>query len=72
VLGLGIGLFYSSITTAAVTSLDASRSSPAGGIVYMCQVAGAPSGWASTPPSSAQAELARHDRATALASAIPR
>jgi EmrB/QacA subfamily drug resistance transporter len=40
VLGLGIGLFYSSITTAAVTSLDASRSSLAGGIVYMCQVAG--------------------------------
>jgi EmrB/QacA subfamily drug resistance transporter len=40
VLGLGIGLFYSSITTAAVTSLDASRSSLAGGIIYMCQVAG--------------------------------
>jgi EmrB/QacA subfamily drug resistance transporter len=40
VLGLGIGLFYSSVTTAAVTSLDASRSSLAGGIVYMCQVAG--------------------------------
>ena len=40
VLGLGIGLVYSSITTAAVTSLDASRSSLAGGIVYMCQVAG--------------------------------
>jgi EmrB/QacA subfamily drug resistance transporter len=40
VLGLGIGLFYSSITTAAVTSLDPSRSSLAGGIVYMCQVAG--------------------------------
>jgi EmrB/QacA subfamily drug resistance transporter len=40
VLGLGIGLFYSSVTTAAVTSLDPSRSSLAGGIVYMCQVAG--------------------------------
>jgi MFS family permease len=40
VLGAGIGLFYSSITTAAVTSLDPSRSSLAGGIVYMCQVAG--------------------------------
>jgi MFS family permease len=40
VLGLGIGLFYSSITTAAVTSLDPSRSSLAGGIVYMCQIAG--------------------------------
>ncbi len=40
VLGLGVGLFYSSITTAAVTALDPSRASLAGGIVYMCQVAG--------------------------------
>ena len=40
VLGVGVGLFYSSITTAAVTALDPSRSSLAGGIVYMFQVAG--------------------------------
>jgi EmrB/QacA subfamily drug resistance transporter len=40
VLGVGVGLFYSSITTAAVTALDPSRSSLAGGIVYMCQIAG--------------------------------
>ncbi len=40
VLGVGIGLFYSSVTTLAVTALDASQSSLAGGIVYMCQVAG--------------------------------
>ncbi|MEX1008982.1 MAG: MFS transporter [Acidimicrobiia bacterium] len=40
VLGVGVGLFYSSITTVAVTSLDPSRSSLAGGIVYMCQIAG--------------------------------
>jgi EmrB/QacA subfamily drug resistance transporter len=40
VTGLGVGLFYSSITTAAVTALDPSRSSLAGGIVYMFQVAG--------------------------------
>jgi EmrB/QacA subfamily drug resistance transporter len=40
VLGLGVGLFYSSVTTSAVTALDASRSSLAGGIVYMCQIAG--------------------------------
>jgi EmrB/QacA subfamily drug resistance transporter len=40
VLGVGIGLFYSSVTTAGVTALDASRASLAGGIVYMCQVAG--------------------------------
>jgi MFS family permease len=40
VLGIGIGLFYSSITTTAVTALDPSRSSLAGGIVYMFQIAG--------------------------------
>jgi EmrB/QacA subfamily drug resistance transporter len=40
VLGAGVGLFYSSITTAAVTALDPSRSSLAGGIIYMFQVAG--------------------------------
>jgi EmrB/QacA subfamily drug resistance transporter len=39
-LGLGVGLFYSSVTTAAVTALDPSRASLAGGIVYMFQVAG--------------------------------
>jgi EmrB/QacA subfamily drug resistance transporter len=40
VTGLGIGLFYSAITTAAVTAVDPSRTSLAGGIVYMFQVAG--------------------------------
>jgi MFS family permease len=40
VLGVGVGLFYSSVTTVAVTALDPSQSSLAGGIVYMCQVAG--------------------------------
>jgi EmrB/QacA subfamily drug resistance transporter len=40
ILGLGVGLFYSSVTTAGVTALDPSRSSLAGGIVYMCQIAG--------------------------------
>jgi EmrB/QacA subfamily drug resistance transporter len=40
VLGIGLGLFYSSVTTASVTALDASRSGLAGGIVYMFQIAG--------------------------------
>jgi EmrB/QacA subfamily drug resistance transporter len=40
VLGVGIGLFYSSITTASVTALDVSRAGLAGGIVYMFQIAG--------------------------------
>jgi len=40
VLGLGVGVFYSSVTTAGVTALDPSRASLAGGLVYMCQIAG--------------------------------
>ena len=40
VLGIGVGLFYSSVTTAAVTTLDPARASLAGGVVYMCQIAG--------------------------------
>jgi len=40
VVGVGFGLFYSSITTASVTALDASRTGLAGGIVYMFQIAG--------------------------------
>jgi EmrB/QacA subfamily drug resistance transporter len=40
VVGLGIGLFSTSITSTAVTALDPSRSSLAGGIISMCQVAG--------------------------------
>ncbi len=39
-VGVGAGLFYPAITTAAVTMLDASRSSLAGGITYMFQIAG--------------------------------
>jgi EmrB/QacA subfamily drug resistance transporter len=40
ILGMGVGLFYSSVTTTAVTALDPSQSSLAGGIIYMCQIAG--------------------------------
>jgi len=40
IIGIGIGLFYSSITTAGITALDPSLSSLAGGIIYMCQIAG--------------------------------
>ncbi|MEK6252288.1 MAG: MFS transporter [Actinomycetota bacterium] len=39
-LGIGIGLFYSTATTAGVTSVDVSRTSLAGGIIYMFQIAG--------------------------------
>ncbi|MCG8547172.1 MAG: MFS transporter, partial [Alphaproteobacteria bacterium] len=40
VLGIGIGIFYSSVTTAGVTALDPSQSSLAGAIIYMANVAG--------------------------------
>lgn len=40
ILGVGVGLFYSAVTTWAVTALDPSRSGLAGGITYMCQIAG--------------------------------
>jgi hypothetical protein len=48
VLGLGVGLFYSSVTTAGVTALDPARAGLAGGIVYMFQVAGGSVGLALT------------------------
>jgi EmrB/QacA subfamily drug resistance transporter len=39
-LGVGVGFFFSSVTTAGVTALDPARASLAGGVVYMCNVAG--------------------------------
>jgi EmrB/QacA subfamily drug resistance transporter len=48
VIGIGVGLFYSSVTTAGVTALDESRSSLAGGILYMFQLAGGSVGLALT------------------------
>jgi len=40
VLGIGIGTFYPTATTAGVTSVDEAQTSLAGGIVYMFQIAG--------------------------------
>jgi EmrB/QacA subfamily drug resistance transporter len=40
VLGVGIGSFYPTATTAGVTSVNESQTSLAGGIVYMFQIAG--------------------------------
>jgi EmrB/QacA subfamily drug resistance transporter len=40
VLGIGIGAFYPTATTAGVTSVDESQTSLAGGIIYMFQIAG--------------------------------
>jgi EmrB/QacA subfamily drug resistance transporter len=39
-MGIGVGMFYSSTTTAAVTALDSSRSSLASGVLYMFQIVG--------------------------------
>ena len=40
VLGIGVGSFYPTATTAGVTSVDKTQTSLAGGIVYMFQIAG--------------------------------
>jgi EmrB/QacA subfamily drug resistance transporter len=39
-IGLGIGLFYPTATTAGVTAVKESQRSLAGAIVYMCQIGG--------------------------------
>src|SRR3954453_2243500 len=50
VMGFGVGLYYSTITTAGVGALDPSHTSLAGGIIYMCQnQGGAGGGGARTP-----------------------
>ncbi len=48
VLGIGIGSFYPTATTAGVTSVEGSQTSLAGGIVYMFQIAGGSIGLALT------------------------
>jgi MFS family permease len=48
VLGIGIGSFYPTATTAGVTSVEESQTSLAGGIVYMFQIAGGSIGLALT------------------------
>ncbi|MEM9591528.1 MAG: MFS transporter, partial [Pseudomonadota bacterium] len=40
IVGIGTGLFFSAVTTAGITSVDASKSSLAGAILYMAQIAG--------------------------------
>jgi EmrB/QacA subfamily drug resistance transporter len=62
-LGLGFGLFISTITTAAVTSLDESRTSLGGAILYMFQVAAGAVGLALTTAifSSAAADQLQGD-----------
>jgi EmrB/QacA subfamily drug resistance transporter len=40
ILGVGVGLFYSTLTTVAMTSLDPARTSVGGGILYMFQLVG--------------------------------
>jgi EmrB/QacA subfamily drug resistance transporter len=40
VLGVGVGLFYSTLTTVAITSLDPARSSVGGGLLFMFQLVG--------------------------------
>lgn len=69
VFGVGVGLFFSSATTAAVTALDPSRASLAGGILFMFQVAGGSIGLGLTTAiftASSQAKVHSADIANVL------
>ncbi len=66
VAGTGVGLFYSTLTTVAVTALDKSRASLAGGVIYMFQVAGGSIGLGLTTTIFTSAAL-RHIDAEGLA-----
>jgi EmrB/QacA subfamily drug resistance transporter len=71
ITGLGAGLFYPSVTTAAVTALDPSRTSLAGGLVYMFQIAGGALGLGLTTSiftSTSENELA--DKAAAAGTSL--
>lgn len=58
VLGIGIGSFYPTATTAGITSVPEAQSSLAGGILYMCQIAGGAIGLGlTTAVFSAQADF---------------
>lgn len=70
VLGIGVGLFYSSITTSAVTALDPSRASLAGGIVYMCQIAGGAIGLGLNTAIVVSAGTSKSDLADGISSAF--
>lgn len=62
VVGIGCGMFLPSTTTAAVTALSEARSSLAGGVVYMFQIAGGAVGLGLATTiftSSSESELAR-------------
>jgi EmrB/QacA subfamily drug resistance transporter len=64
--GIGVGLAFSSTTTAGVTALDPARASLAGGVLYMFQVAGGSIGLGlTTAIFSASAEAKVHSAAIA-------
>jgi predicted MFS family arabinose efflux permease len=72
VFGIGVGLSFSSTTTAAVTALDPSRASLAGGVLYMFQVAGGSIGLGLTTAifmASSQAKVHAAGIADALSTA---
>jgi hypothetical protein len=69
VAGIGVGLFYSTVTTVAVTALDQSRASLAGGVIYMFQVAGGSVGLGLTTTVFTASAL-NHVRADRLADGL--
>ena len=68
--GIGVGLFISTVTTAAVTALDESRASLGGAILYMFQVAGGSLGLGISTTIFASAANSKLD-ADATAAGLP-
>ncbi len=66
IAGLGVGLFYPTVTTVAVTALDKARAGLAGGLLYMCQIAGGSVGLGLTTTIFTASALS-HVRGDALA-----
>ena len=72
VAGMGVGLFYSTITTVGVTALDTSRAGLAGGLLYMCQVAGGSVGLGLTTTIVISSQRAHQDAGVSSSDAFSR
>ena len=74
VLGMGLGLFFSSATTAGVAAVASARTSLAGGLIYMFQIAGGSLGLGLTTTvftASSQSRLSADIAALGAAATLP-
>jgi hypothetical protein len=71
VVGAGVGVFLSAVTTAAVTTVDSARAALAGGLVYMFQIGGGSVGLGlNTTIFAARSESSLDAHAAALGSKL--